>query len=199
MSNLGAGDFDGNNLGSTATTDISGGVLGGQLGCDYEFGHNWVVGVEGKFSGSTISGTNVDQFNPAWSLHNNIDWFGGVTGRVGYAVIDTVLLYGKGGFAFADNNVTITNAGFLIGTGSLSTRTGWTAGGGVEWAFAPHWSVYLEGNYYDFGSQDDYFPGNAFGGQAPFGAHTQQTIETLTVGVNYHFHFGAAAPIVARY
>jgi outer membrane immunogenic protein len=183
------GDFDGNNAGQTATTDQSGGVLGGQIGYDYQFAGKWVVGVGAKFSGTTISGTNVDQFNVNWSLHNNIDWFGTVTGRLGYAVVDTLLIYGRGGFAYGDNKVTVTNAGFRIGEGSLQTRTGWTAGGGVEWAFAPNWSAFLEGDYHEFSAQQDHFPGNAVGVQNPFGAQTKQSFETLTVGVNFRTNF----------
>jgi outer membrane immunogenic protein len=193
------GDFDQNNAGNIATTDMAGGVLGGQLGCDYQLWGNFVLGVEGKFSGSTISGTNVDQFNTAWSLHNNIDWFGSVTGRVGYAIADSVLIYARGGYGFADNQVTITNAGFLIRTGSLKTREGWTLGGGVEWAFAPHLSVFLEGNYYDYNVQNDYFPGNPVGQQNPFGAHTKQSAETLTVGMNYRMNWASTLPILAKY
>jgi outer membrane immunogenic protein len=44
---------------------------------------------------------------------------------------------------------------FTCDFGSASkTRTGWTVGGGVEWRFAPQWSAFLEGNYYDFGDKD---------------------------------------------
>ncbi len=191
------GDIDGNNFGNTANTSQSGGVYGGQIGFNYEFAGSWVVGLEGQFSGSNIVGTNVDQFNNAWSLRNDTGWFSSVTGRVGYA-IDHVLLYGKGGVAWAHNSLEFTNAGFNIGTGSF-TRTGWTAGVGLEWAFAPNWSFVLEGNYYDFGNNTSFFAGNLLGAQTPFGAQTRQTAETLTAGVNYHFNFWAPAPVVAKY
>ena len=47
--------------------------------------------------------------------------------------------------------------------GSASkTRTGWTIGGGVEWRFAPQWSAFLEGNYYDFGNHDRTITTNNF-------------------------------------
>ena len=67
-----------------------------------------------------------------------------------------------------------------------TTRTGWTVGPGVEWAFAPHWSSTLEYNYYDFGNH----------GATLFDAAHNTTvtvfslrdrIHAVTVGVNYHF------------
>jgi outer membrane immunogenic protein len=41
----------------------------------------------------------------------------------------------------------------IPGAGAYSdTRVGWSAGGGLEWMFAPNWSVKAEGLYYDLGS-----------------------------------------------
>jgi outer membrane immunogenic protein len=64
-------------------------------------------------------------------------------------------------------------------------RTGWTVGGGVEWAFAPQWSVNLESNYYEFGTQTIILT-NA----APVfnvTTHIRDQFSATTVGVNYHF------------
>ena len=64
------------------------------------------------------------------------------------------LIYGQGGVAWAQ----VQFRGHLCWCSTLAdfsrTRTGWTAGGGVEWMFAPRWSAFLEGNYMDFGSND---------------------------------------------
>ena len=35
-----------------------------------------------------------------------------------------------------------------------NTNTGWTAGGGVEWLFAPHWSAKVEYLYVDLSSSE---------------------------------------------
>ena len=51
-----------------------------------------------------------------------MNFFGTVRGRVGYA-FDRVLFYGTGGFAYGDG-----------GTGGDDFRTGYTAGGGIEYA-----------------------------------------------------------------
>jgi hypothetical protein len=37
------------------------------------------------------------------------------------------------------------------------------------------------------------------GAQNPFGAHTRQTFETLTVGANYRVNFFSPTPVAARY
>ena len=112
----------------TAITDTSGGIYGGQIGCDYQFAASpFVVGLEGTIDGANIEGTNQDAFNFTWTLRNRIDLFGTVTGRVAVPGSNNVLLYFKGGVVFADNRFEIENSGVTLGTPS-TTRTGWTVG-----------------------------------------------------------------------
>ena len=40
---------------------------------------------------------------------------------------------------------------------SPMTCTGWTVGGGAEWMFAPHWSVFAEYNFMGFGTRSEAF------------------------------------------
>lgn len=47
-------------------------------------------------------------------------------------------------------------AGIATDPRAIVTRTGWTAGAGIEWAFAEHWSPNVEYNYYDFGTRVRY-------------------------------------------
>src|SRR5713226_6324930 len=50
---------DRTNLPSVATSvDTSGALFGGQLGCNYQFQGNWVIGLEGSVSGADINGFN---------------------------------------------------------------------------------------------------------------------------------------------
>ena len=95
----------------------------------------------------------------------NNQWFDTLTGRLGYAVAPTWLLYFQGGAAWGHTSTNITFAGIQTGQSS-NTRTGWTVGGGVEWMFAPHWSVFLEGNWMDFGGPS----GTLFTAPPPVGA-----------------------------
>jgi outer membrane immunogenic protein len=76
-----------------------------------------------------------------------------LTGRIGYAFAPGWLLYGQGGVAWAHSKADLTLNGVSFGDFG-KTRTGWTAGGGVEWMFARGWSAFLEGNYMNFGDND---------------------------------------------
>src|ERR1700731_8826 len=51
---LGAGSTIGT---TTASASPTGAVIGGQIGCDYEFASFMVVGIEGSASGSTMKGS----------------------------------------------------------------------------------------------------------------------------------------------
>jgi outer membrane immunogenic protein len=179
------GAIDGHGFGNTATTDRSGGEYGGQLGCDYQFG-GWVLGLQGMMAASTIAGTNQDQFNPSWTLGDQLDWFGSVTGRFGTTIADRTLLYARGGAAWAHNRFEIESRGFNLGTPS-ATQVGWTLGTGIEYAFNPSWSVFVEADYYSFGNHNVGFIGNPAAGNASFHVNTTQSIATLQFGVNYHF------------
>jgi outer membrane immunogenic protein len=100
------------------------------------------------------------------------------------------LLYGQGGVVWAKNSVDVTINSFDVGSASR-TRTGWTAGGGVEWMFTRGWSAFLEGNYYDFGDHDRtiFDPVVCVAGCA---FNTKTTAASVLVGVNYRFGWGKA-------
>jgi len=166
-------------------TNGAGGVIGGQVGCDWQATPNWVLGLQGTFTGADLASTNEDQFNKDWTLTSKNSWYATLTGRIGYAMIPNVLLYGKGGGAWTNNKLEVENSNVTIFNGQ-ATRTGWTVGTGVEWGFAPSWSAFAEANFFDFGTTtsgpflplNDTFP-------VPF--TTKQQFETFTVGVNYRF------------
>jgi outer membrane immunogenic protein len=66
-----------------------------------------------------------------------------------------------------------------------NNRTGWTAGGGAEWMFAPHWSVFAEYNFMGFGTQSA-----AFTACGPAGCDVlsaKANIQDALVGLNYKF------------
>ncbi|EJN10264.1 opacity protein [Bradyrhizobium sp. YR681] len=188
------------------------GVVGGvQVGCDYQFSNNWVIGLAGDFSGTDLHGVANDPFfagksgNPA-TLSSRTDWVASVTGRVGYTW-DRFLVYGKGGVGFAHDRYSLNNfvdiGGAICPTGvfafgpcnaSASTdRVGWVAGAGFEWAFAPNWSALVEYNHYGFDSKRVAFV-NPAGSTALI--DIKQDIDIVKVGINYRF--GGSA-IVAKY
>jgi outer membrane immunogenic protein len=188
------GDIDGNFGGNTANTDMSGALWGGQLGCDYQggqwfLGGSWVLGMQGMLVGSTVTGTNQDQFNATWALRDRIDRVSSVTGRLGTTIADRTLVYLRCGVAWAHNKFEIENTGFNLGV-PTNTAMGWTIGTGIEYALTPSWSVFLETSYYDFGSHNVGFIGSPATANLPFTVKTSQTMETFQVGANYRFWGG---------
>jgi outer membrane immunogenic protein len=182
--------------GQTTRANTRGFLAGGQLGCDYQFAGNWVVGLEGDFAWADIKGTVNDPFFAGKNFSSRTGWIATGTGRIGYA-FDRVLLYGKGGGAWAHNRFDMTFFGGAVGS-ATETRFGWTVGGGIEFLLAQNWSAKVEYNHYDFGSRQVTLAGIGFGG-APFTSpqNIRQTIDTVKVGFNYRF--GGGGPVVARY
>jgi len=60
-------------------------MLGGQLGCNYQFASNWVAGIEGSLAAADINGTGHDPFFTGIGddvLKVKTDWLASVTGPV---------------------------------------------------------------------------------------------------------------------
>jgi high affinity Mn2+ porin len=113
--------------------------------------------VDISFPNYLISNSIVTSLTTARSeVIEQLDYVGSLRGRVGYAA-GHWLAYATGGFAWAGERFLNTPA---IGSDEkqLNVRLGWAAGGGVEYAFAPHWSVRLEYLYSRFESADIRFP-----------------------------------------
>jgi outer membrane immunogenic protein len=177
-------------------------IGGAQVGCDYQFGGNWVVGAQGMFDFGNIDSSNT--FTDARVLGfsqqtRTRDIFTG-TARLGYLFVPQLLGYVKGGGAWTRSNTSVFQpGGILLSETGSADRSGWTVGGGLEWMFAPSWSVFAEYNYMDFGRKDISFvaaPNTV--GVATVNS-TRLTMQTALVGVNYKFNWGWGAPVTARY
>jgi outer membrane immunogenic protein len=184
------GAFSGDNSLSGSDGRFLGGVQGG---ADYQFGNNWVLGVEAQYSwlGDNNSGT---RFPLGTLVTTDSNELGSVTGRLGYSFGPT-LLYAKGGYAWKDSdNLTATNiAGAPVAFATNGNhRDGYTVGGGLEYMFAPSWSAKIEYQYYNFGS-------TVFtAGPADIvGVRFRDDEHTVKAGINYRFNW--ANPVVARY
>jgi opacity protein-like surface antigen len=117
------------------------------------------------------------------TANSRTNWFDTLTARGGSLVQPNLLLYVQGGAAWTNTNVTFLNStGAQVGEFS-NDRTGWTVGAGVEWMFAPHWSVFAEYNFMGFGTQSAAF--TACGGGCILSA--KANIQDALVGVNYKF------------
>ena len=99
----------------------------------------------------------------------------------------------KGGYAYSDNNDTLTLGGVPVGFAlDHNHRDGYTVGGGIEYMFAPNWSAKAEYQYYNFGDSRFVAPAAL----VPFGSFHNDD-HTIKAGINYRFNLGG--PAVARY
>ncbi|KAB2853823.1 MAG: porin family protein, partial [Bauldia sp.] len=183
--NVGGGFKADNSFGG----DVSGVVGGGQIGYNYQISPLFVVGLETDFQGTSLRSNN--GFGNA-----SLPWFGTVRGRAGFALLESKLfVYGTGGFAYGELNTPFGS----------DTRTGWTAGGGVEWAFLPNWSAKVEYLYVDLGRGPGFWSNqfNPVGALTAFSSNqvgASNRFHTVKVGLNYHFNlFGSAGPVLAKY
>lgn len=150
-------------LPNAAHLDADGGLIGGTIGFDKQFGQV-VLGIEGDLSATdfgenavhNVAGDPTIGFPPIkFRTDYEMDWLSTVRGRVGVA-FDRWLLYGTAGVAFAkvslDTSVTVGDPPMGQLTGSEdTTKSGWTAGGGGAVAITPHISLKAEALYYDLG------------------------------------------------
>ena len=175
---------------NTGSATVSGGIFGGQLGYNWQFASAWVIGVEASISGSGMNGfqNTGDGFGAGCcQMWAKVDSLGSITGRLGWAGWDPrQMIYVKGGWAQVRDETL-----FSYATSTKHTTSGWTVGGGWEWApvSTPNWSFFAEYDYYDFGTHNQ---SNCFGGSdsACSSVDVKRQISTVKVGANYRFNLG---------
>jgi outer membrane immunogenic protein len=168
---------------------LSGGNGGGQVGYNWQFGH-LVTGVEADVGYLGLTGSQAAAISTDTIINTRGGVYATARGRLGFTV-DQVLVYGTGGWMGANLDSSVNdNIGATVNTGSTGFRSGWTAGVGAEWAFAPKWSLKGEYLHYDLGSTT--VSGSCGTTCAPVG-HLQpfdikNTGDLVRFGVNYHLY-----------
>jgi outer membrane immunogenic protein len=194
----------------SASSDLDGVIGGAQIGYNWQTG-NWVLGIEADIqatseqASSSLTGTGSVSIPGALLLTSTgilnitekLDWFGTVRGRLGVLGGPNWLFYGTGGLAYGgvDTDTTLTVGALSAVNNFNTTRTGWTAGAGIEGWFGQNWTAKLEYLYLDLGSFSNTFTG--LGVFSPVVLNTHLTDNIVRVGVDYHFNW--AAPIATRY
>jgi len=175
-----------------AKFNMDGGLIGGTLGCNLQYGGGFVIGVESDMAWIDKSGSgNAVAVEPTtWTSETRERWFSTTRLRLGQS-LGNFLIYATGGAAFADAEATVCNTGGAICASESHWRIGVTYGGGGEWAFGGGWSVKAEYLRVDF-AKDAYFaPANGTPA-TPVGLANRSGGVTLNddvvrLGLNYRF------------
>ena len=183
---------------SRGSITSSGWAVGGQMGCDYQFNTNWIIGIRGMWDGSSATGSrdiplpNLGNFSSGQTDHTDLRSFETVTGRLGFLVNPVVMLYGVGGVAWVQNRFAVTQAqgvGGVIGeiSASSNTRTGYDVGTGLSWMVGPNWELWAEYDHMGFGTKTISMRGE--GTFAGFVEGFDQTlnVDKVLVGINWRF------------
>ncbi len=170
--------------------DASGGFGGGQIGYNWQggyFGPRVVLGIEADIQGSGIG----DDFHATSRngipgiVKTDLDYFGTVRGRLGYA-FDRTLVYATGGFAYGNVNTREIDATINFKNDEL--LTGFVVGGGVEHKINPSWSIKAEYQYIDLGSYK--LNGTDNLGKTFTSNDLDAAFHTVRAGLNYQIHSG---------
>lgn len=177
---------------SSASVD---GLLGGaQIGYNYQV-DTWVFGAEADYQASDLKTSSSflgSVAGPYYETSAELQSFGTVRGRIGYA-IDNVLLYGTGGLAVGQAKAGLSIQGGIPGDFSgtrfsqseSETMVGFAVGAGAEWAIASsNWSVKAEYLYTDFGKKTFDFN---FGEGDTASSRGDVSASIVRAGLNYRF------------
>ncbi|MBV9459378.1 MAG: porin family protein [Bradyrhizobium sp.] len=172
-------------LSNEGTTNAGGAAVGGQIGYRYQMA-NWVFGVEAQGDWSDFKGSSRNLVVPTLTDRTRVNGFGLFTGQVGYSWSPAVLAYLKGGAAVVgDRYDTFTTATGLMMNHADTTRWGGTVGAGLEYSFAPNWSVGVEYDHLFMGNKNLNFVSAA--GVTTMTQRVSQDIDIGLVRLNYRF------------
>lgn len=200
--------------------DMTGGLAGAQAGVNWQV-DRWVWGLEADIDWADIrgrgllSGPMVRENNGGGSFPGNftaagqtIDMFGTLRARLGLLATPSLLLYGTAGLAYGDvkqDGIFQFDSRRGFAASGHAFQVGWTAGMGLEYRIAPHWSVKGEYLYYDLGKRSLVssfgFPTPSSGYQSQFDFATRGSL--ARIGINYRWDdtpvaVAAGMPLKAR-
>lgn len=175
----------------------AGGFVGGaQVGYNWQM-NQWVFGAEADIQGSNMKGeisldanigggggTDIDA-----EAGTELDWFGTVRARVGFVPVERLLVYGTGGFAYGRTESYVNasiGGGTVIDESVKHDRTGWTIGGGAEYAFTDHLSLKTEYLYTDLGTEK-LFDFSALDDDLSGSLDSDVKFHTVRAGLNWKF------------
>jgi outer membrane immunogenic protein len=157
--------------------NINGGLVGGTVGYNYQFNHNWVVGLEADWDWANVNGGSTVLGAATMTVKD----LGTLRGRVGYAW-DRWLVYATGGWAWSDR-VTVFCPGCTAAFNTEShSLNGYAVGGGVEYGITQNISMKAEYIYAHLNTATYFVPAGC-PGPCDIGAN----VHTFRLGANWRF------------
>jgi outer membrane immunogenic protein len=207
------GVFDPLALDSSHRSSIIGGI---HAGYNWQLPSNVVLGIEGDFSWTKLTGTTpITQLSVGGvpetgsgglpitaGSDSRLNWLSSIRGRLGYGW-NNWLVYGTGGVAWTRESFDFQMHAppyNSVGGSASRTKTGWVAGAGLEYALTSNWIVRGEYLYYGFnGSSQQTFACPACvpipSGNPMLARWSDTSVQELRAGLSYKF----GGPVVAGY
>ncbi len=185
-------------IGSEGSHDATGGTVGGQIGYRWQ-ASQWVFGLEAQGNWADFHGRNVSRIAPGFVNDTRVDAFGLFTGQVGVA-FNNALLYVRGGAAVTSDRYRnyVTGTSILAANTSDDTRWGAVVGVGLEYGFAPNWSLGINYDHMFMQDRTYTFTNNGVAGVAGTlfaNDRIRQDVDLVTARINYRW----GGPVVAKY
>jgi outer membrane immunogenic protein len=187
-----------------ASNTQSGFIGGGQVGYNYQYGSNIVLGIEADIQGTGIRGSSrgggaaassqatvFAPNSPAVTLNSNavgqsaiqggVDWLGTVRGRIGYLWTPTLLVYGTGGFAYGGVYANVVQTAYENVTNLTTPQAGSTTntwvGGGRQNQLLTGWTA-------GGGAEWMFMPNWSLKAEALYWDLGRMNVQTATFGVS---------------
>jgi outer membrane immunogenic protein len=205
----------------------NGPLLGLHLGYNWQSAPNWLIGVEGDWTGAGLRGfqsgavtlqPGIQSGDTGGTSHmqRDVKWLASVRGRLGYTWA-TNMIYATGGVAWSRVDLSGDaapaafggNGSSFAGSGS-KTQTGWVIGGGYETMLSANWLLRAEYLYYAFDgttitgpcSPTTFCAGQVISNSKATYAFGDLDIHTVRLGLSYKLGQGpggvpARAPLAA--
>lgn len=183
-------------------------VSGGQIGYNWQFAPRWVLGVEADWQWTkadysfcrqtdNLSLSCADNNRGFLTISSETNWLATLRGRLGF-IWDRYMIYGTGGVAWAGIDTTLTADCAVGGCGDSSvqnvtsvhfsdTKSGWTAGVGIEAMLTPNWTARAEWLHADLGSLTNSFTSSAALGPHAVSWSRDLRYDIIRFGLNYKF------------
>jgi outer membrane immunogenic protein len=146
-------------LNASNSASASSWVAGAQAGYNWQ-SNSFVYGLEADISAMHLNSVmNTTLLSTPYfvtaNANANVDWYGTLRGRLGWSS-GPVLFYGTGGLAYGhvnlNSNIFDSNDPLSLSSQASSMRTGWVAGGGIEYMWRPGVILNLGYQYVDLGT-----------------------------------------------